>query len=100
MEFDKLQALADQTAIGEQLKKWGENSDSEELKLMTEAFIRTFFYINSMELERHSFERICGEFRIAKQNAVLRARKAEEKVNGLETELHNLKNKLKVYGID
>lgn len=98
MELSKLQAQGDQNVILTALKKWSDASNNPELAEITLAQIRLFTYINSIELEQYSYNKILGEFRTAKNNAVIRARKAENALETLETEVISLRNKVKIFG--
>jgi|TARA_R110000744_G_scaffold16476_1_gene45391 hypothetical protein len=98
MELSKLQAQGDQNVILTALKKWQEASNNPELAEITLAQIRLFTYINSIELEQYSYNKILGEFRTAKNNAVIRARKAENALETLEAEVISLRNKVKIFG--
>tara|TARA_R110001592_G_scaffold204577_1_gene454667 strand:+ start:32199 stop:32507 length:309 start_codon:yes stop_codon:yes gene_type:complete len=96
--LEQLQALADQNYLVSQIIEWQKKSDSKELIEMGRAFTRCFVYANSLELKEYSYDRIISQFRSAKNNAVLRARKAEEKLDELEAENKDLKEKLKIFG--
>ena len=98
MDLAKLQAQGDQDYILTVLKEWSDKSNDSKLKELTMSQIRLFTYINSLELEAYSFNKIISEFRSNNNRAVLRARKAEEARDLLQDKVKDLENKLKIFG--
>ena len=99
MELSKLQAQGDQNVILTALKKWSDASNNPELAEITLAQIRLFTYINTLELEAYSYNKIIGDFRSECNRAIMRARNAETERDVLEAKVKDLESKLKIFGI-
>jgi len=99
MNLAKLQAQADQSYIMTVLKEWTDKSKDDKLKELTMSQIRLFTYINTLELEAYSYNKIIGDFRSECNRAIMRARKAEETVETLDAKVKDLEKKLKIFGI-
>lgn len=76
-----LQYNADIVQVLEILKKWRTNSKNPELVQFTDAMLRINKYVNAMQLERTSFDRIISEQRADKLRAIDRATRAENELN-------------------
>ena len=63
MNLAKLQAQADQDYILTVLKEWTDKSKDDKLQELTMSQIRLFTYINTLELEGYSYNKIIGDFR-------------------------------------
>jgi len=98
MNLAKLQAQADQDYILKVLKEWSDKSQDPKLKELTMSQIRLFTYINSLELEAYSFNKIISDFRSNNNRAIIRARKAEETRDVLQDKVIDLEKKLKIFG--
>jgi len=95
-----LQKCADTTEITEILGKWLDaKPDNEELSRIYNSFLRTFVYINNLELRDYSFNRLVSEARESRNRAVLRARKSEEALEIAEAKVKDLEAKLKIFGV-
>lgn len=95
-----LQKCADTTEITEILGRWLETKpDNEELQKIYDSFLRTFVYINNLELRDYGFNRLISEAREGRNRAVLRARKAEEALEVADARVKDLEAKLKIFGI-
>ena len=95
-----LQKGADTTLICDVLGKWLDaKPDNKELGAMYNAFLRVFVYTNNLELRDYGFNRLISEARNSRNNAVLRARKAEEALEAAEAKVKDLEAKLKIFGI-
>ncbi len=92
----ELQNNADMQMLLELIMKWTKKSESKELKAFEDALFRQLRYIQALEDERFSFDRIISESIADKIRAVDRARKADERIEQLEQQVKNLeiKNKL------
>jgi len=99
MDLAKLQAQGDQDYILTVLKEWSDKSKDPKLKELTMAQIRLFTYINSLELEAYSFNKIIGDFRSNSNRAIVRARKSEESLEIADAKVKDLECKLKIFGI-
>ena len=99
MNLAKLQAQADQDYILTVLKEWTDKSKDDKLQELTMSQIRLFTYINTLELEGYSFNKIVGDFRSECNRAIMRARKAETERDVLEAKVKDLESKLKIFGI-
>ena len=94
------QKCADTTEITEILGRWIESKpDNEELQKIYDSFLRTFVYINNLELRDYGFNRLISEAREGRNRAVLRARKAEEALEVADARVKDLEAKLKIFGI-
>lgn len=95
-----LQKCADTTKITEILGKWLEaKPENTELLDVYNSFLRTFVYINNLELRDYGFNRLISEAREGRNRAVLRARKAEEALEIADAKVKDLEAKLKIFGI-
>ena len=95
-----LQKCADTTKITEILGKWLEaKPDNVELLDVYNSFLRTFVYVNNLELRDYSFNRLVSEARESRNRAVLRARKAEEALEIADAKVKDLEDKLKIFGL-
>ena len=95
-----LQKCADTTEITNTLGKWLDaKPENKELLGIYNSFLRTFVYINNLELRDYGFNRLISEARNSRNNAVLRARKAEEALEIAEAKVKDLEAKLKIFGI-
>jgi len=99
MNLAKLQAQADQDYILTVLKEWTDKSKDDKLQELTMSQIRLFTYINTLELEAYSFNKIVGDFRSECNRAIMRARNAETERDVLEAKVKDLESKLKIFGI-
>lgn len=99
MNLAKLQAQADQDYILTVLKEWTDKSKDDKLQELTMSQIRLFTYINTLELEGYSYNKIIGDFRSECNRAIMRARKAETERDVLEVKVKDLESKLKIFGI-
>ena len=75
------------TLILNQLKK----KETPTLTEMSRAIARIFFYVNSLQMDRKMYDQAMGQYREDKNRAILRSRKAEERVLELESELKKWK---------
>jgi len=66
--------------------------NNEELRLLSDSLIGIFFWGNQQEQDRRLYNQEISEFRAAKNNAVVRARKSELQVTKLEKEIKKLKS--------
>ena len=95
-----LQKCADTTKITEILGKWLDaRPDNVELLDVYNSFLRTFVYVNNLELRDYSFNRLVSEARESRNRAVLRARKSEEALEVAESKVKDLEAKLKIFGV-
>jgi len=95
-----LQKCADTTKITEILGKWLDaRPDNVELLDVYNSFLRTFVYVNNLELRDYSFNRLVSEARESRNRAVLRARKSEEALEVAEAKVKDLEAKLKIFGV-
>ena len=95
-----LQKTADQTEICDTLIKWLDaKPDNKELLGIYNSFLRTFVYINNLELRDYGFNRLISEARESRNRAVLRARKSEEALEVAEAKVKDLEAKLKIFGV-
>ena len=99
MNLAKLQAQADQDYILTVLKEWTDKSKDNKLQELTMSQIRLFTYINTLELEGYSFNKIIGDFRSECNRAIMRARNAEAERDVLDAKVKDLESKLKTFGI-
>ena len=99
MNLAKLQAQADQDYILTVLKEWTDKSKDDKLQELTMSQVRLFTYINTLELEGYSYNKIIGDFRSECNRAIIRARNAEADRDALDAKAKDLENKLKIFGI-
>ena len=87
----ELQNNADMEMLLSLIMEWTKKSESKELKAFEDALFRQLRYIQALEDERFSFDRIISESISDKVRAVQRARAADEKIELLEQEIKKLK---------
>ena len=87
----ELQNNVDMQMLLELIMKWTKKSDSKELKAFEDALFRQLRYIQSLEDERFSFDRILIEATKKANRAIHRAQRAEEEIIELEKEIKKLK---------
>ena len=87
----ELQNNADMEMLLSLIMEWTKKSESKELKAFEDALFRQLRYIQALEDERFSFDRIISESISDKVRAVQRARLADEKIELLEQEIKKLK---------
>mgnify|MGYP005988202679 CR=1 FL=1 len=75
------------TLILDQLKK----KETPTLTEMSKAIARIFFYVNSLQMDRKMYDKAMSQYRGDKNRAILRSRKAEQRVEELERELKKWK---------
>ena len=89
----ELQNNTDMQMLLELIMKWTKKSESKELKAFEDALFRQLRYIQALEDERFSFDRIVSESISDKIRAVERARKADERIEELEKQIKILETK-------
>ena len=89
----ELQNNADMEMLLSLILKWTKQSDSKEIKAFNDALFRQLRYIQMLEDERFSFDRIISESLADKVRAVERARKADERIEQLEENIKKLEIK-------
>ena len=92
----ELQNNADMEMLLSLILKWTKQSDSKEIKAFNDALFRQLRYIQMLEDERFSFDRIISESLADKVRAVERARKADELVESMTKELEGFRMKEKL----
>lgn len=92
----ELQNNADMQMLLELVMKWTKKSESKELKAFEDALFRQLRYIQALEDERFSFDRIISESIADKIRAVERARIADERIEELEKKIKILETKNKL----
>ena len=92
----ELQNNADMEMLLSLILKWTKKSESKELKVFEDALFRQLRYIQMLEDERFSFDRIVSEAIADKIRAVERARKADERIEELEKQIKILETKKKL----
>ncbi len=92
----ELQNNADMEMLLSLIIKWTKASESKELKSFEDALFRQLRYIQALEDERFSFDRIVSEAIADKIRAVERARKADELVDSMTKELEDFRMKQKL----
>ena len=89
----ELQNNADMEMLLSLILKWTKKSESKEIKAFNDALFRQLRYIQMLEDERFSFDRIISESIADKIRAVERARKADERIEELEKQIKILETK-------
>ena len=89
----ELQNNADMEMLLSLILKWTKQSDSKEIKAFNDALFRQLRYIQALEDERFSFDRIISESMADKIRAVERAREADEKIIELTEQIKKLEIK-------
>ena len=94
-----MQSLADQETMLGLIAKWTKGNNNPELAVMAKCLTRNSIYINSLEMERQTFDRIIDEKLSDTHRAILRARTADESIKTLEEEIKSLKASLNAFGL-
>jgi len=89
----ELQNNADMEMLLSLILKWTKKSESKEIKAFNDALFRQLRYIQALEDERFSFDRIISESLADKVRAIERARKADERIEELEEQIKKLEIK-------
>lgn len=89
----ELQNNVDMEMLLSLILKWTKQSDSKDIKAFNDALFRQLRYIQMLEDERFSFDRIISESLADKVRAVERARKADERIEELEKQIKILETK-------
>jgi len=89
----ELQNNVDMEMLLSLILKWTKKSESKEIKAFNDALFRQLRYIQALEDERFSFDRIISESLADKVRAVERARKADERIKELEKQIKILETK-------
>lgn len=71
------------TILLDALKK----KETDKLKKMSEAITNIAFYVNNLQFDRWAYNKSLDEYKNEKNRAIIRARKAEEKIEELEVKL-------------
>jgi transcription initiation factor TFIIIB Brf1 subunit/transcription initiation factor TFIIB len=78
--------------IGNTLLKWNKRKKNSEVTELIKAVNQNYFYTHQLEMKQDTVDEIVSEYRLAKNRAVLRARKAESRVQELETLVQKYKD--------
>ena len=97
--LSQLQAVTDAETMLLLIKQWLEKSDNRDLHVLKECIMRTTFYVNNLEMQLETTDRLITEARLEVNRAVLRAQRSEERVEELEKEVKSLKSSLKAFGL-
>jgi len=62
-------------------------NDSDNLQKMSKAITEIAFYVNGLQMDRWAYNKSLDEYRLSKNRAIERARKAEKKIEELEDKL-------------
>lgn len=92
----ELQNNADMEMLLSLILKWTKKSDSKDIKSFNDALFRQLRYIQMLEDERFSFDRIISESIADKIRAVERARTADELAESMTKELDDFRVKQKL----
>jgi hypothetical protein len=95
----ELQSLADTEMMLQLLIKWCEQSKSPDLMKFRSAMLRTTFYINSLQSERETFDRLIETYQNDRNRAIERSRRADETINEQQKEIDKMKQSLKAFGL-
>ncbi len=79
-----LQYTADILEVTGRLKEWCSKSWNADLDSFTKAIMRIGYYVNSMQLESHSFDTIISRMRSERNNALIRIQELEKKLDQYE----------------
>jgi ribosomal protein S12 methylthiotransferase accessory factor YcaO len=97
--LSELQANADQHTMLEMLDQWISKSDNDDLKQFRDALLRTVFYVNSLEMDRQTFDALIDQYKNDRLRAVQRARKADETIAEQDAQIKKMKQSLKAFGL-
>ena len=92
----KLQSDSDILMLLGLAKKWRSQSENEDIKEMADTVLRLNAYISSLHLERYSFDRLISESMASNHRMLVRAERAEKRIQELEEQIdkYKLKDKL------
>ena len=78
--------------VGEKIVKWRKaKPDNKDLNTLFFAWQEVGFYVHNLIANERLYEQIISAYRADKNRAVIRARKAEEKIEELQKELEKYK---------
>lgn len=79
------------------VKGWVDKSDNAEAKEVLTGLTDIFIYNSGLELERRTFDSLIDEYKSERNRAIMRARRAEEKLEPLQKEVRELKKSLDAF---
>ena len=79
------------------VKGWVDKTDNKEAKEVLTSLTDIFIYNSGLELERRTFDSLIDEYKSERNRAIMRARRAEEKLEPLQKENTKLKNSLEAF---
>lgn len=89
-----LEYLAHSEILNGRLLEWSKaRPDNKELKQCVEAALKIVFYVNRLDMDRETYNKIIADYRLRSTRSIERARRAEERVEELEKQLAVYKKK-------
>ena len=98
-DLNQLQSVTDSDTMLNLLKLWTEKSNNPDLKVFTDCVLRQTFYVNSLEMQLQTVDRLIDEARLEVHTERLRANHAEESMVALQEEVDRLKTSLNAFGL-
>lgn len=86
--------LAHSEILNGRLLEWSKaRPNNEELKQCVEAALEIVFYVNRLDMDRQTYNKIIADYRLRSTRSIERARRAEARIEELEKELEIYKKK-------
>ena len=84
----ELEYLANSEILNNRLIDWSKaRPENKELKDCVSASVNIAFYVNRLNMDRQTYNKVISDYRLDKIRAIERARRAEERIEELEKEL-------------
>lgn len=78
----------DCNVVGGVLKKWlNAKPNNTELREVVKSYMSMVFYTNKLQMERYAFNEIISNARDERNQAILRARSAEQEIKNLQEQI-------------
>lgn len=98
-DLSQLQAVTDAETMLNLLKDWTAKSNNPDLEVFKNCVLRTTFYVNNLEMQLQTVDRLIDEARVEVHTERLRANHAEESMIALQEEVDRLKSSLNAFGL-
>ncbi len=79
------------------VKGWVEQSDNAGAKEVLTCLTDIFIYNSGLELERRTFDSLIDEYKGDRNRAIMRARKAEDKIEPMQKKIKELEKSLSAF---
>lgn len=89
-----IEYLAHSEILNGRILEWSKaRPNNEELKQCVEAALKIAFYVNRLDMDRETYNKVISDYRLRSTRSIERARRAESRIEELEKELAVYKKK-------